>query len=803
MSWFPHLARILAISTILIVGGGHAMAQDPGWPRELKAEGHVLRYFQPQVDSWENQRTLVARVAVNILPAGETAPVAGAVWLRSATHVDLERREVVLERIETVRTNFSIVDQTRREKLTKIVRALLPSSPMIVSLDRLLDGVARAEAPLPDVPVRNDAPPIIVSRTNARLVIFDGEPVFADIPGTGLAYVVNTNWPLFRENATARHFLLDGKTWLVSADITGPWSVATAVPGGFQRLPQGESWRDVRAALPARADPNARAPRIHVTTTPAELIVIRGKPALADIPGTGLQVVTNTGADLFFHRAERRYYFLVAGRWYRADSLDGPWSFATPYLPSDFAKVPPGHPKARIRASVPGTPEAKEALMVAAIPTRATIARSQAKLDVTYTGNPVFMAIGGTALHYAANASTTVIRVSDVSFYACEKGVWFSAPTASGPWQVADSVPAVIYTIPPSAPVHNVTYVKVESATPSAVVVSFTAGYMFGYVSSGILVWGTGYYYPPYWVPGVVVPIYYPRPYTWGAAVWYSPVTNSYFRGGAVYGPYGGIGAGAVYNPATGAYGRGVAVYGPNAGYAVGKAYNPSTGRWVQGAAGYGPNGAWRAGRGYNPSTGVFAAGVTGANQYGSWGRGVVVRGDDWARGGYVSNARGSAAGIVTSEGTGAVRADGPRGSTTVVRGQNNTFVGHDGEVYRRTQSGGWQHYENGSWSDPQRPNASPARAQPPSAGAPGQARRDPPRATQPARAGGQQQGFRDNAPLAPGAGQAGRRDVFDGLDRDARARESGARRQQQFVGGRQGVGRPEGGRSGGGRSQR
>ena len=34
------------------------------------------------------------------------------------------------------------------------------------------------------------------------------------------------------------------------------------------------------------------------------------------------------------------FYFLVAGRWFRSPGLEGPWTFATPSLPDDFARIP-------------------------------------------------------------------------------------------------------------------------------------------------------------------------------------------------------------------------------------------------------------------------------------------------------------------------------------------------------------------------------------------------------------------------------------------------------------------------------
>ena len=68
-----------------------------------------------------------------------------------------------------------------------------------------------------------------------------------------------------------------------------------------------------------------------------------------------------------------------------------------------------------------------------------------------------------------------------------------------------DTVPPVIYTIPPSSPLHYVTYVQVYGYTPSVVYVGYTPGYYGTVVSSdGVVVYGTGYYYPPYIGPTVV-----------------------------------------------------------------------------------------------------------------------------------------------------------------------------------------------------------------------------------------------------------------------------------------------------------
>ena len=38
------------------------LASDPGWPREITRDGMKLVYYQPQIDSWVNQRDLTARI---------------------------------------------------------------------------------------------------------------------------------------------------------------------------------------------------------------------------------------------------------------------------------------------------------------------------------------------------------------------------------------------------------------------------------------------------------------------------------------------------------------------------------------------------------------------------------------------------------------------------------------------------------------------------------------------------------------------------------------------------------------------
>jgi hypothetical protein len=153
----------------------------------------------------------------------------------------------------------------------------------------------------------------------------------------------------------------------------------------------------------------AEIPVVHVVFGPAELIEIKGEPKYSPIAGTGLEYVSNTNGNIF--QLAGRQYLLLSGRWFTSATLDGPWTFVTPAdMPTDFAKIPMGSPKVVVLASVPGTPQAKEALIANAIPQTATITRSEAKLTVQYDGEPRFVPMEGTSMSYAKNTSAAVIK---------------------------------------------------------------------------------------------------------------------------------------------------------------------------------------------------------------------------------------------------------------------------------------------------------------------------------------------------------------------------------------------------------
>ena len=482
---------------------------------------------------------------------------------------------------------------------------------------------------------------------------------------------------MFLDTSSNLYYLRDETYWFQAADPKGPWGPAQKLPDGFYKLPADDNWKDVKANIPGKTPSKSNMPMVFFSTTPAEMILMDGAPKYAPVKGTSLLWVSNTESDIF-RMKDASFYFLVSGRWFSAANLDGPWTFATPDLPADFLKIPGDHERARVLASVPGSRQAAEAVLLAQVPQTARVNAKEIKApEVKYAGDPQFQSIEGSSVTYASNASHDVVLVGN-TYYLCSMGVWFSSGSPNGPWLVTTSVPSAVYGIPPSAPVYSVTYVTVVNPDPYYPVYAYTPGYMGVTVSYGCVMYGTGYYYPPYYhYPPYGPPIYYPRPPSYGCGAMYNPHTGAYGYYQTAYGPYGGVACGASYNPYTGTYKRGAVAYGP------------------YGSAGYA--------QAYNPRTGAYGQTAQGSNAYGSWGSSSVQRGDDWAKTQRVTDSQGNTKWTAQGSGGGSAAGwNGQNSSAFVGEKNGNMYAGKDGNVYRKTDDG-WQSYSggaNGGWND-------------------------------------------------------------------------------------------------------
>jgi hypothetical protein len=758
-----------------------SMPQDGtgNWPHTVSGANGTATIYQPQVISWADHRTLDTRIAIGITPNGAKSPILGVIEVSFATQTALADRTVYLTNAQLVSAKFPSVDAAQAAQFEERIKgALANMGEKRVPLAAILASLRQQAEKPADVAIDNSPPRIFVSSRAASLVVFDGEPVLAPVTGTTLAFAVNTNWDVFKDSTTNTWYLLDNGGWLAAPDARGPWMPAGQVPAAFAALPNDRNFAEVKKQIPGRQYTPATAPVIFVSTTPAAIIVSNGPLAWAAMAGTSLSYASNTDAPLFRDRGGR-YYYLISGRWFAASDLNGPWTFATPSLPPDFARIPANGPRGFVLVSVPGTPQAQEALLEAQIPQQGTLDRATAKLDVLYAGTPQFAPIPGTPMQYAVNTSFNVIQTSE-GYYSCYLGAWFVAPAPAGPWGLAPTVPAVIYTIPPSSPMYPCTYVKVYASTPATVTYGYTSGYTMSYVSAGVVVYGTGYYYPPYIYPAPI-PIYYPYPYSYAGATYYNSTTGAWAQGGAIYGPYGGAAkAGYAYNPSTGAYAQGGAVYGPYGGAGAFSAYNPSTGSYAHGSAVWGPDGASGNASWYNANTGRTGSTQQNSDAYGRWGSSTVSGPNQTVHTQSASNAYGSAGSFSSSSGAkgAAVSGAGGNNAGAVKTSGGDVYAGADGNVYKKTDSG-WEKYDNGSWNSVNKPTTQNAQS--------AQSARSA--STTEARPTGMQST----------AGSSGRFEGFNSqqLDQDRGARQYGNTQSQRFESMRGGGGFE--GRAGGG----
>jgi hypothetical protein len=379
----------------------------------------------------------------------------------------------------------------------------------------------------------------------------------------------------------------------------------------------------------------------------------------------------------------QQYFILISGRWYTSKSIDtGEWDYIAPNtLPADFAKIPEESDISSVRYSIPGTEESKDALLENSVPQTAEIDRKTATVEVQYDGNPKFTKIESTSVSYAENADKTVLQINQ-KYYAVDDAVWFVSAKATGPWEVCVDVPNEVQDIPPESPVYNVKYVYVYDYTPSVVYVGYTPGYYGSYVHYGTVIYGTGYWYRPWYHH-----YYYPRPVTWGFGIHYNPWTGWGFSFGVSYGwmtfgwhsyPRG------WWGPCGYRYGYRHGYYrGYRHGYRHGYRNGYNAGRRAGYVAGH------RAGSRQSLQSNIYRNRANGVKNTGTR---PSTRPSNPSAGNRPST-RPSTRPSNPSTGT--------RPSTGQPRTrENNIYSDKSGNVYKRDNGGNWQQRNNGQWNN-------------------------------------------------------------------------------------------------------
>lgn len=700
------------------------------WPRSFDVGDQLLQVYQPLIEQWNGDQ-ITGRAAIAIGPAKGT-PTYGIARFTARVAIDKPSRLAQISAIEITKVDVPTAP-TQDTALLSALQSRVPPEGLTVALDHLTTSYAAAKAITKEMtqPVDNTPPRIVFASTPTLLVQVAGAPALRAIDGVqGFLRVINTNALILVDSAGLYHLQATGY-WYQAPSIDGPWTVTASPTPDLQAAGSTANYDEAaQSFLPSSGTRPAQAPAVLVATTPTELVLTSGEAQMAPIGGTSLLRMSNANHAVFMDPSNNNYYVLVSGRWFRSTGLDGPWSFAPgTSLPADFKNISTTDPAANALVAVPGTPQAREAAIAATVPQTATIARNT-QLSIQYDGGtPKFVPIKDTSLFYAENTRTPVIQLDSDRYYALFQGAWFVSSTPAGPWTVTAVVPAAIYTIPVSSPLHYVTYVRVYASTPDAVTVGYTPGYLgVALEPGGTVVYGTGYscvgyvgaayWYgcpPSYgynaafaWTTGFAfgfaagygwgVDDPWWGPY-WGRGPWGGTWTNVNVNQTNIYGRWGGnatVNHAYGYNPWTGNEWaannvRGVTGGGTEFAGRSGAAFNPWTGNYAGGREGgyYNPNtgaqGAARAGAVGNADTGNFAAGRQSAGFNPTTGTGHV-----------------SETGVTRDNGNVNVDSRGIAGNArtgnAVAWNNGNIYTDHDGTIHQYDNDGNWQRQTNNGW---------------------------------------------------------------------------------------------------------
>ena len=691
---------LLAVTCLLQSSAALAQSDETTnleWPLELETEKGKVVVYQPQLESLVGDM-LRGRAAVSVTPKGGTAPSFGAIWFDSRLSTDMDERLVTLEELTVTDAKFpDVTDAAKIEEFKRFLGEEIPRWHYTFSLDRLLAGMELVEKQKALAADLNHEPPEIIFATEPSvLVLVDGDPMLRDFEETGLKFVLNTPFMIVVDEKAGRYYLKGATSWYVASKLEGEWSATNDLPKPVAEIAKQVAEQEKQLAEankaeategeatepePARADTTASGepliPKVVLRTHPAELIQVRGEPEFASIEGTQLLYLSNTENDMIMDITSQQYHVLLSGRWYRTKSLsDGPWEFvANDALPEEFQKIPVESDMADVRASVAGTDEANEAVLENSIPQTAAVDRKEAKVEVKYEGDPKFEKCGEAEVYYAVNTDKAVFLI-DKTYYCCDEAIWFVSKEPSGSWEVATELPEAIQELPPDCPHYNVKYVYIYDSTPEVVYVGYTPGYVGVYPYGGVVVYGTGYWYPPPYPH-----YYYPRPVTYGFGVHYNPytgwgysvgVSNGWMHIGFSFGgyPYHG----GMWGPV-----------GYRHGYRHGYGHGYHHGYHAGARAGY------RAG----PARAGYRAGQRNGNLYRQRPGGIRHTGNQPRP----SNRARVGTGTGAGRNQAAVQ---PKRTPNVSKQKNNVYTDRSGNVHRK-QGDQWQSRDQGKWSSSNR----------------------------------------------------------------------------------------------------
>ena len=263
----------------------------------------------------------------------------------------------------------------------------------------------------------------------------DGEPIWSPIKDNDLKFAVNTNWDLFEHEPTKTFYLRNEKSWLQGHRPRGTVDTGRHAAGELREAAgrrQLEGREGVAARAEARRGRCAQGVRQHDAgrADPAD-----GAPKYEPVAGH----VAALGQQHRERRVPARQDGCCLLPRVRAAGSRLPASTARGRsrrraCPRTSRRSRLEHPRSRVLASVPGTQQAAEAVLLAQVP--ADRARQQERAQGARGGVPGRAASSSRSrrprVAHAVNTDKDIIKVGDL-YYMCFQGVWFVSQVADRP----------------------------------------------------------------------------------------------------------------------------------------------------------------------------------------------------------------------------------------------------------------------------------------------------------------------------------------------------------------------------------
>ncbi|RLD25667.1 MAG: hypothetical protein DRI70_06755, partial [Bacteroidetes bacterium] len=358
------------------------------WPREIKAgDNYIVSLYQPQLETLKDNK-LVGRMALSVKDDKDKI-IFGALWFEARLSTDLESNTAVLESFDIPKIKFPDVDNEEHINILKsIIIKDMSAIDIEMSIDNIISSLESiAEDNEIDDKLSNNPPTIYFRQEPTVLISIDGDPILKKVDNENIEYVVNT--PFFIVKKKSTFYLKGEQNWYQSNTLVSKdWNTTKSVPKDVKKL------ADKKFDTPDKKEEGDKStPNIIVVTSPAELIITNGELDYKPISGTSLLSVDNTESDIILEIDTQTHFVLLNGRWYGTKTMkDKEWRFVEPKsLPESFKSIPADNESyAAIRASIPGTIEAKEAMYEQYMPQTAVVDRKTASTKVEYDGDPKF-----------------------------------------------------------------------------------------------------------------------------------------------------------------------------------------------------------------------------------------------------------------------------------------------------------------------------------------------------------------------------------------------------------------------------